>query len=233
MRLSYVRNALIIARRFVALLVLLVYPSTTVAGNVFADFPSHVDADASYVVYSHGLIVEGENPTPVHPRWGTYDFPAIKAALAEKGDFHLVAHHRSKGTDVSLYVERLSNWVRTLVEAGVAPERITLIGFSRGGEITARASNQLRPLPINTILLATCWERGVQDEPAITLTGRLLSIYETTDVALSCEKLAERSGKLIDFEEVVISTGKEHGAFFRPDPSWVDPLLSWLRTLPL
>ena len=107
-----------------------------------------------------------------------------------------------------------------------------MIGFSRGGEITARAASELRPLPINTALLATCWEHGVQDEPAIKLSGRILSIFETTDVALTCEKLAGRSSELADFDEIAISTGDEHGAFFRPRSEWVNPLLRWLRNTP-
>jgi len=198
------------------------------AGELYTDFPSDIDADAAYVIYSHGLIVEGENETPVHPSWGTYEFPAIKAALSRDASYHVVAHHRRANTKVAAYVEQLEGWVRRLVELGVSPQRITLVGFSRGGEITARTASRLKPLPINTVLLATCWEHGVQDEPKISFSGRFLSIYETSDVALSCRKLATRSDALDEFEEIAISTGEQHGAFFRPRPEWVEPLLNWL-----
>lgn len=103
------------------------------------------------------------------------------------------------------------------------------MGFSRGGHITALAANQLKPMKINTALLATCWETGVQDQPSITVSGRLLSIYETTDRALSCKEIAARSAQVTSFEEVEISTGKEHGAFYTPLPDWVEPLLSWIE----
>jgi hypothetical protein len=222
----------VIFLRRVVIVSLLSCASRASAGDLFTDFPSDIDADASYVIYSHGLIVEGENPTPVHPRWGTYDFPGIKSALAGGGDYHLIAHHRPENTEVVPYVERLVNWVELLVSKGVNPERITLIGFSRGGEITARTASELRPLPINTALLATCWEHGVQDEQAIKLSGRFLSIFETTDVALTCEKLAGRSDEVTDFDEVAVTTGEEHGAFFRPRSEWIGPLLSWLRKVP-
>jgi dienelactone hydrolase len=197
-----------------------------------SDFPSDIDAGASYVVYSHGLIVEGENPTPVHPRWGTYDFPGIKSALAGGNDYHLVAHHRPENTEIGPYVERIVSWVRLLISKGVRPERITLIGFSRGGEITARAASELRPLPINTALLATCWQHGVQSEQGIKLSGRFLSIFETTDGASTCEELAGRSIELTEFDEVAITTGEGHGAFYRPRSEWTEPLLNWLRKVP-
>tara|TARA_R110002096_G_scaffold398424_3_gene594543 strand:+ start:1686 stop:2357 length:672 start_codon:yes stop_codon:yes gene_type:complete len=218
---------IILRRAAYAMLIAALNPAQ--AGEIFTKFPTDIDADASYVIYSHGLIVEGENPTPVHPDWGMYDFPGVKTALAAGGNFHLVAHHRPRNTEVGPYVVQLQSWVRRLVLEGVKPERITLIGFSRGGEFTALAASELRPLPINTVLLATCWDHGVQDEPGIKLAGRFLSIFETTDVALTCEKLAHRSDQLTKFKEVAITTNDEHGAFFRPRAEWIDPLLSWLR----
>ena len=106
------------------------------------------------------------------------------------------------------------------------------MGFSRGGHITALASSQLKPLPINTILLATCWKNGVQEQLSITFSGRFLSIYETTDIALSCGDLAARSTALTSFAEIAITTGKEHGAFYAPLPEWVEPLLHWIQQGP-
>ena len=205
------------------------FGSCSLAAEIYSDFPSHIDPDSKYVIYSHGHIVEGEIPRPTHERWGVYDFPAIKTKLAEDGSFNLIAHHRPANTDILSYVERLKSWVNRLVDAGVQPERITLVGFSRGGQITALASSDLKPLPINTALLATCWKTGVQEQLSITFSGRFLSIYETTDVALSCGDLAVRSNDLTSFEEIDITTGKEHGAFYTPLPDWIEPLVHWIQ----
>jgi pimeloyl-ACP methyl ester carboxylesterase len=121
----------------------------------------------------------------------------------------------------------LESWVRRLVQAGVPPSRITLIGFSRGGQITARAASGLRDLGINTAILAMCWKGDVVDFPSLVLGGRLFTIYETTDEMGSCEKLGRR-GKLASFEEVSITTGRRHGAFFQPLPQWLTPLKAWI-----
>ena len=219
-----------IRKLFVYFIAIFMFPgSQAFAGEIYSDFPSSIDADAEYLIYSHGGIVEGEDPRPRHERWGVYDFPAIKSKLAEDGSIKLIAYHRRANTDVANYVERLKSWVNQLVEAGVHPERITLMGFSRGGQITALASSQLKPLPINTILLATCWKSGVQEQLPITFSGRFLSIYETTDVALSCGELAARSNYLTSFQEIRITTGKEHGAFYLPRPEWIEPVLQWIQ----
>jgi hypothetical protein len=61
------------------------------------------------------------------------------------------------------------------------------------------------------------------------LHGRLLSIYESTDAALSCKELANRSVGLSSFQEIAITTGREHGAFYEPLAVWIEPLTEWTQ----
>ena len=199
------------------------------AGEIYTSFPDQIKADEAYVFYSHGLIVEGTNPRPMHTKFGVYQFPEIKNALAKGSDFNLIAYHRPKNTTISDYKVTLVSWIRTLVRSGVPPSNITLIGFSRGGHITAYASSELKELRINTVLLASCWPGGVQSESSVTFGGRFLSIFETTDVALSCKQLADRSSALLSFDELAITTNKEHGDFFKPMEEWVTPLREWIQ----
>jgi hypothetical protein len=198
------------------------------AVEIYDDFPQAIHATERYVIYSHGLIVEGTDPRPVHPTRGVYDFPAIKQALFKDGNFNLIAQQRPKNTEIPPYVAKLESWVRQLVAAGVKPSRVTLVGFSRGGQLTAYASDGLRSLGINTAILAACSNGDIARAPPLSLGGNLLSIYETSDVMGSCAKIAARS-QLMSFEEIPISTGKEHGAFFRPLPQWVEPLRKWIQ----
>jgi pimeloyl-ACP methyl ester carboxylesterase len=122
----------------------------------------------------------------------------------------------------------LDGWVRRLLAARVAPGRITLVGFSRGGQITALASSRPR---LRRHQQPRSWRRArkatLVQVPPIVLGGHLLSIYETTDVVGSCATLAARS-HLASFEEVAITTGKKHGAFFQPLPEWLRPLRAWI-----
>ena len=62
---------------FVLGALLFAYPihADDTAGMVFETFPNEIKPDEKYVFYSHGYIVEGSNPKPVHPEWGIYDFP--------------------------------------------------------------------------------------------------------------------------------------------------------------
>src|SRR5262245_32267698 len=137
------------AVKFCGVVLLALFSSQAWTVEIYNDFPSTIRAEEKYVIYSHGLIVEGDNPRPMHPEFGVYDFPAIRDALFKDGDFNLIAHHRPKDTDAAAYAEKLAMWVNKLIAAGVRPQRITLVGFSRGAQITAMTSSRLRNAGIN------------------------------------------------------------------------------------
>jgi len=159
-----------------------------------------------------------------------YDFPKIKAALADEG-YNLIAYHRHKDTKPRDFAKKLTENVKTLLNEGVKPNNITLIGFSRGGAITALTSNYLANDDINFIILAGC-SRFIKKEPTLAVYGHIRSIFETSDGVGSCQFLIDRSIKVNSFEEIAISTGKEHGAFYLPRAAWVTPVKQWIAQQP-
>lgn len=206
----------------------MLFSSLSFAGGVYDKFPEQINANEKYVFYSHGFIVEGTNPTPKNDRWGVYEFPAIKESLADSG-YNLIAYHRPKGIDPIVHAKSLANDVRELLHKGVVANHITIMGFSRGAFITSLTSHYLEETPVNTVLLAGCGRIVSNKYSDIKMNGAFLSLYETTDGASTCEKLNIRSPKLTSFDEISISTGKEHGAFYRPIPEWVVPVKQWIN----
>lgn len=198
------------------------------AGDVYTSFPQHIKASDHYVFYSHGFIVEGDNPTPVSSRFGLYDFPAVKNALSDEGH-HLIAYHRAAKTDPVRFAKKLAADVRTLIARGVLAKNISLVGFSRGGAISIMASSELKLDNINTIILAGCG-RHMKKNPDLQIYGNLYSIFETSDGVGSCQFLIDRSPKVSAFTEIAISTGKGHGAFYLPRPQWLRPVKQWIKS---
>ncbi len=214
----------------IAMLLSLSAPQLFGADN-FDEFPTRIEAGEKYLFYSHGLIVEGSDPRPYHESFGYYEFEAIKQALINAGDFKLIAQHRPANTAATDYAAQLSNWVRRLLDAGVDPSAITLIGFSRGAQITALAASELNSEGINTVLMGLCFAGDYPAQPPIALGGHVLSIYETSDSVQSCSELLARSTGSKSTSEIAISTGRGHGAFYAPRPEWLGPLRSWLEEI--
>jgi len=199
------------------------------SGRVYESFPDKIHPEQSYVFYSHGFIVEGDNPRPVDNRhgWGLYDFPAIKQALADES-YNLIAYHREKNTDPFKYAHELNMQIRNLVKAGVKPENIAIIGFSRGAFITGLTSDKVSDLAIDTVLLAGCGRLVSKKHTDIKVYGDVLSVYEETDRANTCKYLKKKSPNVDSFTEIQINTGLSHGAFYRPIPEWIKPVKAWL-----
>ena len=167
-------------------------PSATASPQIFADVPAEVDPGACYLIYLHGAIIETEGVRPTHPRFGVYEYEEILATLAERG-FVVISEARPAGTDGMLYADRVVGQVREILVAGVPPDHVTVVGFSKGGGIAIAASSKLANDDVNFVFLAAC-NPWLDSHPEIVARGRLLSIRESSDNLVgSCEGFFGRS----------------------------------------
>jgi pimeloyl-ACP methyl ester carboxylesterase len=185
-----------------------------------------ISGDQHYVFYLHGQIVQDAGPRPTHPRYGLYDYPLILETLAGHG-LTVISEQRSKGTDPGKYAKTVAKQVRALLDDGVAPQRITVLGFSVGGYIAIKVSSLLPDAGINFVFMASCSD-WMSSDTDTRIHGRVLSVYELSDSAYSCQQLASRSPGPSEYRDVAINTGKEHGAFYLPDDRWVLPVVEWI-----
>ena len=191
-------------------------------------------APASHLIYLHGRIVqEQQSARPVSERHGPYELEAIRAAFRERG-FELVSEIRPREISVDAAADRVVAQVRGLLEAGVAPERITVVGASMGASIAFAASARLQNPALRFAFLGACPlenVRAVREEEGGAPSGRLLVIHEKSDdtsgpcAAWRPEELAGPS----TLREVVLETGLGHGFIYRPLPEWLGPVVEWAR----
>lgn len=202
-------------------------PVAAQRGAILGDVPAEVRPGARYVIYLHGRIVEEKGPRPTDERFGIYEYQQILDTLAASGA-EVIAQQRPAGTDFRAFGAHVADQVRRLRAAGVPAERIAVVGFSKGGAIAMVASALLEDPRIPFVFLGACgdWVRGRDD---VDVRGRILSIYEASDeLGTSCEPLFQQAGQPGGHREVRIATGAGHGAFFRPRPEWVAPVLEWI-----
>lgn len=193
--------------------------------DALADAP--LSPDKHYLFFLHGAIYEGASANPVHPQFGRYDFTALTAAL-DGTDRLVIAPRRPKSAQIEDYARRLVADIRGLLAQGIRPERIAVIGFSKGGAIASRASALLAQKQLRFALLAAC-PRPASEQQALKLTGRLVSLYEAADQWMgSCRAIVNASPGVVAFSETVLHSGRRHGEFYQPHSQWLKPLNAWL-----
>ncbi|HEU4556886.1 MAG TPA: alpha/beta hydrolase [Longimicrobium sp.] len=204
-------------------------PAPAQRGSILADVPAQPRPGARYLIYLHGRIVEEQGSRPTDERFGTYEYQQILDTLAASGA-EVIAEQRPRGTDFRAFGAHVADQVRRLQAAGVPPERIAVVGFSKGGAIAMIASALLKEPRLTFVLLAPCgdWVKGRDD---VDVRGRILSIYEASDeLGTSCEPLFAQASAPGEHREVRIATGAGHGAFFRPRAEWLTPTLQWVES---
>ena len=200
--------------------------SPEIQGLVRSSVPVAPDPENRYLIYLHGRIIEEAGVRPTHPRFGVYEYEEILSVLAGRG-FTVISEARLSGTEVAAYAEKVADQVRTLVGAGVPPENITVVGFSKGGVIAVLTSSVLADDRVNFVFIAACG-RWLDEMPNLAPRGRLLALREASDEMIGpCEgllALAEGEGER---RETVVELGGGHGAFYRPQVEWVELVVSW------
>ena len=184
-------------------------------------------AGLRHVIYLHGKILETDGPEAVSPEHGRYEYAAIVRALG--GDSVTVhASVRPSGAGVVAYADSTLAEVRKLMATGVRPERITVVGASKGGVIALVTSSRLTEPEVGYVVLGACYPDLEKDfQPR--LHGRVLSIYEASDsLGGSCAATFAASPALTGHAEVRLDTGLRHGFLFHPLPVWLDPTRGWI-----
>jgi hypothetical protein len=196
--------------------------------RIYDRLPDRPDPGARYIVYLHGRIIEDQGVRPTHPDYGVYEYRAVLEALAADGAV-VVSEQRPPGTDMDVYARHVAGQVRTLLDAGLAPERIAVVGFSKGGGIAIRTSALLRNARVNFVFLAACGD-GDFSRSDLRVWGRILSVYEASDeIGRSCRGLFDKAGDTGTRSEIEIRVGERHGTFYRPHAEWLDPVRRWLN----
>jgi predicted esterase len=208
------------------LLLLLVPARSLGAGRVLRSLPEKIDPRQDYLIYLHGRIIEEEGPRPTSPRFGVYEYEKILADFAGRG-FVVVSEQRLRNADVGVYADKVVGQVRSLLRAGVPPEHIAVVGFSKGGGIALLTASKLGEPKVNFVILAGCsaWPSTAEE----SLQGRILSMFDASDdVATTCQKSFEQAKGPLVHEEVVLKLGTGHGAFYRPG-DWLGRVAAWVK----
>ena len=189
--------------------------------------PESPDPEARYLFYLHGRIIEVQGPEAVSQDFGRYEYDRILQAFVERG-FTVVAEVRKDGAGREFAVAT-ARQVRALLDAGVSPRNITVVGFSKGGYLALGVSAVVASEEVGYAILAGCGS-----DPAWLarlgprIRGRFLSLLDRSDrLSPSCEPLFAAAELVSDKSEHVFDTGLDHGLFYRPRADWMGRVADW------
>ena len=225
-----VSNRKMVLQRYglITLGLLMSYAVVSAAHQNKFPFASRPSTDERYLFYLHGRIVEEQGAEAVSERFGPYAYKEIVQVFTDRG-FTVRSEVREKDTDVHEYADRLVGQIKELLDAGVAPQRITVVGASKGAVIAMLTSTQLQNPEVNFVLIAGCND-WAEENLAVNLCGRILSIFEKSDeLGRSCQSIFSASTCEPAVREIELTTGKAHGVLYQPRPEWVEPTVRWAK----
>jgi metallo-beta-lactamase class B len=199
------------------------------AAGILEDVPDRPDPQSRYALYVHGRILEEQGVGAVSAEFGLYQYETILQVLAARG-FRVIAEAR-KGDPGPDYPKKLAARVRKLLQAGVPPSHVSVVGASKGGFLAMATAAELQEDAVSYVVLAGC---GSSTEAlASRLRGRILSVYDAADrLRPSCEGTFAAAPKLQEKREIVVRKDLDHGLLYRPLADWLDPLVEWTTAAP-
>ncbi len=190
--------------------------------------PKIPDTSLHYLFYLHGLIIEMAGIRPKSEEHGYYEYEMILSRLAAEG-FVILSEARGKGTQVKPYAEKIANQINMLMDSGVPPAQITVVGASKGGCISAYISQILKRQDLSFVFLAGLFEKYLEDAN-LKLYGKVLSIHDRADtLGITPDLYFQRSEGLGTFEKIVVSLDVGHGLIYKPYSEWISPMMEWLK----
>lgn len=181
-----------------------------------------------HVFYLHGKIVEQQGIEAEHERFGKYLYQDIIDSLSVG---EVIMHHelRSSHTDFYTVGQKVVRQIDSLIQIGVKPNHIIVLGASKGGVIAMYISH-LSLHPIKYVLLGAN-NAFIEQQNDWQLHGNILAIVEASDqVAGRGFHYWKKCSPQATIQELTISTGLGHGFLYQPLAEWLLPTRDWIAS---
>jgi len=199
-------------------------------GILFCSFISTCGTqnDDRFLFFLHNRFLEEHELNELHPEFGRTNYNEIIAEFNNSG-LTVISEKRNGNVNARDYAVGIVTQIDSLIKIGVEPQKITVVGTSKGGYIAQYVSTLANNQNLNFVFIASFRNNDIQNIPEINYCGNILTIYEKSDPfgvsALEREKTS--SCKIKHFKEIELNTGMGHGFLFKPLKEWVKPTIKW------
>ena len=181
-----------------------------------------------HIYYLHGKINEEQGRNAVSEKFGKFELDEI---LKQLNINNSVVHCeiRAKDTDVKIYAQKISREIDSLINLGISPKNITIIGASKGAIIAMNISD-INSHNINYVFLAGNNDYQEKNNDW-KFHGQILCIYDLSDdiAGKNYNYWKEKSNYSTIFEQLEIKTNLGHGFLYKPLKEWINPTKEWIK----
>ncbi len=181
-----------------------------------------------FIFFLHNRFLETHELEAFHPEYGTTEYKAILSEFKKRG-LNVISEKRKGNVNAREYAQQVVNQIDSLISSGVMPNKITIVGTSKGGYIAQYVSTIANNPDLNFVFIASYRNSDIQNIPEINYCGNILTIFEKSDpYGVSAIKRKESSTcKIKNFKEIELNTGMKHGFLFKPMKEWIAPTIKW------
>lgn len=180
--------------------------------------------DQRYIFFLHNAFVEQNDLSVAHPEYGKAEYNEILASY-RKDNFIVYSEIRSMNTNAAKYAHKIVKQIKSLLKKGIPPNKITVIGTSKGGYIAQYVSTYLANPDVNFVFIGCFMDSDIEQIPEISFCGNILTIYEKSDIyGVDATKRKETSKlKINHFKQIELNTNLKHGFLYKALDAWIDP----------
>ena len=196
---------------------------------LFLGCRSNIQNQTKYIYYLHGRIIEIQGKNAISEEFGKYEFDKIINALKVENSI-VTAEIRNENVDYLKYANKISTEIDSLIDSGIKPKNITIIGASKGAIIASNISN-ININPINYVLLAG--NNDYQEENNDwKFHGQVLCFYDDSDniAGKNYDFWKNKPNFTNKFEQIRIDKSLGHGFLYKPYKEWIEPTKRWILT---
>ncbi|MEP6929535.1 MAG: alpha/beta hydrolase [Flavobacterium sp.] len=190
--------------------------------------PTTKNTDQAYIFFLHNRFIEEHDLNEAHPEYGKSKYSEIINSF-KADNFIVISEKRKKNTNAADYAKKVVKQINNLIKKGIKPNKITVIGTSKGGYIAQYVSTYLANPEVNFVFIGCFRAIDIEEIPDINFCGNILTIYEKSDIlGVSAFRRKETSKlKINHFKEIELNTNLKHGFLFKASDEWIVPCKKW------
>ncbi|MDT0675745.1 alpha/beta hydrolase [Autumnicola musiva] len=183
-----------------------------------------------HIFFLHNRFLETHALNEAHPDFGLVEYQEIISRFTKSG-FTVISEKRNGNVNARDYAFTVLTDIDSLIRHGVEPQKITVVGTSKGGYIAQYVSTLANNPDLNFVFIGSFRNGDIQNIPEINYCGNILTIYEKSDPfgVSAIERKATSNCEIKHFKEVELNTAMGHGFLFKPLKEWIEPTIEWAK----